>query len=241
MLRRIFLSAFFILITYNAYSQTSEAGNYELYSRELGNSSFGYFYSKVRLPVMYGALGLTQSGIAYTNFYDLGKVGSIPLDSDNEIGFYFNGEFKIGFAAGEKVIIPGFPVYNNVVKFYSATFDAFSLYFTPEYTMVMSNGNAVIFKLGINLLNIGGTVALPENGVVKKHMLATVNFVPIGFAPTVFFDFGRSGLGLRAYFNLNDIVSYNFAPSAVYGREYKGIKAFDSVIRRMDFQIVFVF
>jgi len=240
MLKKLFTAACIMSLGYS-YPQTSEAGNYELFTREILNSSFGYLNCRINLPLEYGGSSLSSTGISYTHFYEMSKIGSIPVDNDNEIGFYLNGEFKLGFGAGKKILIPGFPVSSSYVKFYSATADFFSLYLTPEYTTVMQNGHAFTFQLGINLLNIGGTVAMPEHGVVSRHLLGTINLVPLGFAPSVFFDFGRSGLGLRAYFNLTDFLSYNIARTTIYGDEFKGIKSFDSVINRSDFQIVFVF
>jgi len=237
-----FITAFllFLFLGYS-YSQTSEKGNYELYTREILNSSFGYFNSKIRLPDMFGAKELVQYGASYTHFYDVFNIGFIPVDHNNQVSFYLNGEFKIAFAAGKESNISGFPITNEVVKFYTGSMDIFSLYLTPEFTHVLSNGNAFVFQFGINLLNIGGTLSFPEKGIIKKHLVGTINLIPLGFAPSIFFDFGRSGLGFRVYLNLNDILSYNIASSNVFGENYDGIKTFESIIQRSDFQIVFVF
>jgi hypothetical protein len=238
---KIYLIFFSLIAFCSVFPQVSETGNYEVYSREITSSSFGYFNTSFTPGEIYSGK-LSQKGVSFTHFYDIWNVGNFPIDTENEISLYLTGEFKLGAAVGTPYILQEFTgIRDGVFKYYSASIDIFSLFFVPEYTLVMQNGNALRVKLGLHLLNFGGSFAFPENGVLKKHTLGTVNLIPLGFAPAVFFDFGRSGIGFTAYLNFTDVLSYNIAPYSIYGKELRGVKSFESIISRYDFQISFMF
>jgi hypothetical protein len=179
--------------------------------------------------------------MSYNHFYDITNLGSIPIEYEHQVSFYLTGAFRLAAATGTASLNQSMPdLDSNNPKFYSASMDIFSLYVVPEYTYVIKRGYAVTVKLGINLINVGGSVAFPEHGNIRNHLFGTINLLPLGFTPAVFFDFGRSGLGILAHINPSNFLSYNFAPRILYGDE-RGVTGLNSFIRRYDFEIIFTF
>jgi hypothetical protein len=116
----------------------------------------------------------------------------------------------------------------------------------------MANGYALTAKCGFNLVNVGMSFAFPKGGVLNQNLVGTANLIPLAFSPSLFIDFGRSGLGISFYINPLNILAYNYIPNATYGtnpnnqhyyfdQSLKGVKAFSSAMKRYDFELMFTF
>jgi len=88
----------------SVFSQTSEYGNLEVYSRETVFSAFGYFSGSFPLSEYVGGERIDMNGLDYTNYYDISKISTMVPTSEIEIRFLLKGAFKIGAAMGENTI-----------------------------------------------------------------------------------------------------------------------------------------
>lgn len=240
--RRIVLGIILVILDVTANNgQTSEIANYEVYTRESNVSSIGYFTASIELPGNFGVEQITQHGISYNHFYDITNFGSIPFDYDHQISFYLSGAFRIAGATGRPNLSQPLPAsVNSNPKFYTVNIDIYSLYFVPEYTYVIKRGYAITAKLGINLINIGGTLSFPEKGKINDHLFGTINLLPLDLAPSFFFDFGRSGVGLLFHINPANFLSYNIAPRELFG-DNRGITSYNTFVKRYDIELIFIF
>lgn len=203
-------------------------------------SSFGYYSVSVLLPHNMGRL--PEKGIMYSYKYILRDLGSITIDPENEIRIFLEGNFDIGGGLGEAKLLSEYPDFENgKVKYYAGTVDLFSVDITPEYTYIFSDGRALTTKLGFNFLNIGGTLVTASNGEFAKNSLGVLNIIPFSIKPSMYFDFGRSGVGLSFLINPTSFLSYVFSSIENYSEKERGLKAFDTTFKRYVFQILYTF
>ncbi len=222
-------------------AQTPAYGNLEIFTREAYLSSFGYFSGSFELPDFYNRDRINFSGINFTHQYDMANLGNVNIDDRTEIRFMLEGILKIGGAIGEKSVVHFEEFYpTNKLKYYLLNLDVFTMSVTPEFTYILDNGYAITVHLGIDLLNIGGSLAILDKGKMDKHTVGIANFIPLTFRPAVFFDFGRSGLGLGAHINTVNILNYRVSMYSLYPEE-RGFYSFDSFFRKFEFQIIFTF
>lgn len=225
----------------STYSQTSEYGNLEVYSRETVFSTFGYFSGSFPLSEYVGGERLDINGINYTNYYDLSRIGRFVPSNELEIRFSLKGAFKIGGGVGEKVINNSSGSYpSENLKYYMVNIDLFTLSFQPEITYVFKDGYALTFFMNFDLINLGGNVALLEDGVLSKHTVASVNIAPICYRPGLLFDLGRSAIGIAGQFNASNLFEYRILGKELYPG-ISGAKTFDTFIRKFEFQIIYTF
>jgi len=237
----IFLVAVIHFFTSSTYSQTSEYGNLEVYSRETVFSTFGYFSGSFPLSEYVGGERIDMNGLNYTNYYDLVNISTLVPSNDLEIRFVLKGAFKIGGAMGEKTIDNSLGLYpSEVVKYYMINVDLFTLSFQPEITYIFKDGYALTLFMGLDILNLGGNVAILEEGVLSKHTVASINAAPLCFRPGLLFDFGRSAVGIAGQFNSNNIFEYRVLGTELYPGK-NGAKSFDAFIRKFEFQIIYTF
>jgi hypothetical protein len=223
------------------YSQTSEYGNSEVYSRETVFSAFGYFSGSFPLSSYVGGERIDMQGLNYTNYYDVARISAIVPSNEIEIRFLLKGAFKIGGALGEKSIDNSLGLYpSEKVKYYMVNIDFFTLSFQPEFTYVFKDGYALTLFMGLDLINLGGNVGILDQGDISKHTVASINAAPLCFRPGLFFDFGRSALGIAGQFNTNNIFEYRILGKELYPG-MNGAKTFDAFIRKFEFQIIYTF
>jgi hypothetical protein len=179
--------------------------------------------------------------MSFTHQYDMANLGNAALGNRSEIRFMLEGNFKIGAAIGEKTALGVQNLYPSTnIKYYLLNLDLFTLSITPEFTIILDNGYAVCVHLGLDIFNVGGSLAMLDEGNIDKHTVGVVNIIPLTFRPAVFFDFGRSGVGIGAYINAVNILNYRISMYHLYPEE-RGIYAFDSFLRKFEFQIIFTF
>lgn len=224
------------------YSQSSEYGNLRIYTREAYLSSIGYYSGSHTLPVGIDAGRINFSGIVYTHNYDLSNMGSIYINSFSEIRFTLDGLFKIGVAYGSINTDSDDNVFGtNNIKYYQANLDFFTLSINPEYTFIFKHGYALTIHFGIDLVNIGGTASIFEGDQILERSVGQINLIPLAFRPAFYFDFGNSGLGIGAYINPKNILSFRYSSEELYPNDKWGIKTFDNFFKRYEFQIIFTF
>ncbi len=223
------------------YSQTSEYGNLEVYSRETVFSTFGYFSGSFPLSEYVGGERIDIHGLNYTNYYDISNIGRFVPSNELEIRLLLKGAFKIGGGLGETTIDNSSGLYpSEQVKYYMINIDLFTLSFQPEITYVFKDGYALTLFMGLDIINCGGNVALLEEGVLSKHTVASINIVPLCFRPGIFFDFGRSVIGIAGQINTTNIFEYRVLGKELYPG-MTGAKSFDAFIRKFEFQIIYTF
>jgi hypothetical protein len=237
----VLLPVILSILSTTTYSQTSEYGNLEIYSRETSFSSFGYFSGSFPLTTSEGSGRIDLRGVNYTQYYDITKIASIVPTSQFEINFLLKGAFKIGGAIGEKEIDNSKGTYpNNSIKYYMINADFFTLSFQPEATYVFNDGYALTLFLGFDLINVGGSGAILEGGVFSKHSIASINLIPLSFRPGIYFDFGRSALGIAGQINTSNIFEYRILSNELYSG-INGAQTLDAFIRKFEFQLLYTF
>jgi len=225
----------------SVFSQTSEYGNLEVYSRETVFSAFGYFSGSFPLSEYVGGERIDMNGLNYTNYYDISKISTMVPTSEIEIRFLLKGAFKIGAAMGENTIDNSSGLYpSEIVKYYMINLDLFTLSFQPEITYIFKDGYALTLFMGLDILNLGGNIAVLEKGVISKHTVASINAAPLCFRPGLFFDFGRSAVGIAGQLNATNIFEYRVLGKELYPGK-NGAKSFDAFIRKFEFQIIYTF
>lgn len=230
-----------LILSTLSYSQTPSYGNLEIYTREVNLSSIGYFSGSFQLPDFLNRDRIDFNGLNYTYQYDVSNLGNVALTNNSELRVMLEGIFKVGAAIGEKSVHGTDDFYpSSNIKYYLANLDLFTLSVTPKYTVILDNGYAVCAYLGIDIINLGGSLAVLDQGVIDKHTVGVANIVPLTFRPAVFFDFGRSGVGIGAYINAVNILNYRVSMSHLYPDE-RGLYSFDSFFRKFEFQLIFTF
>jgi hypothetical protein len=102
------------------------------------------------------------------------------------------------------------------------------------------NGTGVTGKVEITIINIGATGAMMQNGTLKENGILVANVLPVQISSSVFFDFGRSGLGLTFMFNSSNLLAYVTAPQALYSADNRGVVS-TSLIKAYAWQILYVY
>lgn len=223
------------------YAQTPGYGNLEVYTREAYLSSIGYFSGSFQLPDNLNEERIDFNGMNFTHQYDLATLGNVNFNDRTELRFMLEGIFKVGAAIGDKNIHDSLQLYpSSNVKYYLLNIDFFTLSITPEFTYIFDDGYAVVAQLGIDLVNFGGSAAILDKGSIAKHTVGVVNIIPLAFRPGVFFDFGRAGVGLGAYINTVNILSYRINMADLYP-DGRGFYSLDSFFKRVELQIIFTF
>jgi hypothetical protein len=245
-----FLIILFLYLPKNISAQTSEIENYQVYTREAGCSSLGYMRLKFDLDPSIGGT-IVNYGVSYNHYYDITPIGSVPINDNNQFSIYLTGAFKIGLATANQNEELNMAA-GKELTYYAFVIDCYNLSIVPEYTHVLDNGYALTAKFGVNLFNLGATVAFPKGGSLNKNLIVSANLFPLAFFPSLFIDFGRTGLGISFYINPINILAYNYIPNGTYfdsannehnyfDQSLKGVKAFSSAIKRYDFQLMFTF
>jgi hypothetical protein len=242
-IKNYIITIFVFLLTTFLYAQTSEYGNLKIYSREPNLSSFGYYSGSHKLPNGITPSRIDYHGISYATDYDITNIGNILINNFSEIRFTLDGIFRSGLAMGSTSIGSDgelvFP--QNEIKYYQINMDFFTLSINPEYTIILKDGYAITAHFGIDLVNIGGTVAILDKGKLENYSVGQFNLIPLAFRPAIYFDFGNSGLGIGAYINPSNILSFRYTSESLYPDDKWGVKTFDNFFRRYEFQIIFTF
>jgi hypothetical protein len=233
--------AVFSFICSTLIAQTSAYGNYEVYTHESTYKSLGYSTITLKLPEYLGDYEIVQKGIMYHNRYNMGEIAAINFTDDARFRLLTQGSFRFGLALGSTstdTLVTGF---NSVdLKYYSATLDFFSFSITPEITYVFENGIGVTAQLGFDLLNFGATISILNKGKFKDHAIGHVNFAPFAMRPSLFFDFGRRGLGIAFYINPYNVGQYLYASPKLFKGSDRGVLINSSTIKKFAFEILFV-
>ena len=248
----IFILLFFIELNSLDFGQTSAWGNYELYSRKTSQSTLGYLSTNLMLPENVGTYEFAQKGIMYTNEYNIANLGTILMNSNNEINFSLCGAFRIGAATGtgsnDSSIITNSGSGNLIsnsgstnLTYYSATLDIFSMDIAIDYTFIFDNGDAIVPKFQFGLIDIGATVNILKQGVFNQSGIGVVSLIPFSIRPSIYIDFGRSSLGFAFFINPYNFLDYRVVPAGLFDDGNSGIKFRDRTEQRDALQIMFSF
>ena len=223
------------------FAQTSPDGEIEIYTRETHLSSINYFSSSFELPSIINSDRFYLYGLSYNYDYDIANLGNISIGTEDEFRFTLKGTFRIGASIGKKTLQDSRGLYpSNNLKYYGITADFFSIAVCPQYTHILQDGYSFTIELGIGLLNIGGDALILEGGSLQKHAIGIIKVVPFVFKPAVFFDFGRSGVGIGGYINPLDIFNILISSDELYEGK-RGISSGNSFYKRFELQIIFTF
>lgn len=234
---KIGIIALVIISVNNSLSQTSVLDKYEYYTRETGSTALGYYTTSINML----NLDLQQYGFRFTHNYLLFNIASFPLDSNNKIDITMDAAFRAGASIGEHEVSNPPENFPNKLKYYTISGDFFSMSIVPEYTYVFESGFAISARFGVNFFNVGGTISMLDKGTFEENAIIVVKIVPMAFNPALYFDFGRSGLGVAFYLNPSNLLSYVIAPDNLYSEEYLGIQFWDHIVEEYEFQILFNF
>jgi hypothetical protein len=222
---------------------TSATGNLEIYTTKTASSQFGLLNTTLVFPA-YNDIPyqeFRQQGVVFTHTYNLGSFDPIVFDVSDQLVFDFEGSMRFGFGIGNAslpVLQAPFPT--RTVKYYVGVVDPFSLDVGPSYTHMFRNGTGVTGKVEITIINIGATGAMMQNGTLKGNGILVANVLPVQISSSVFFDFGRSGLGLTFMFNSSNLLAYVTAPQALYSADNRGVVS-TSLIKAYAWQILYVY
>lgn len=238
------LIIFLLAITAGSASlaQTSAWGSYDVFSRINTQYSIGYMTSIITLPDYLGGYEFKQKGIMYTKEYNIAHLGTILINSGNEVNFFLRGAFRAGAGIGNSVtnrIIPNFP--DTYIKYYLVTIDLFSMDIGVDYTHIFNDGSAVIPRFQIGLVNIGGTIGILNHGVFNNNAIGDISAFNFSFKPSVYYNFGRSSLGLALFYNPFNILDYRIVPTGLFLNNDRGLTFNDSLVKRYALQIMFSF
>jgi len=234
---KVGIIALVILSFKNSFSQTSVLDKYDYYTRETGSTVLGYYKTSINLL----NTDLKQDGFRFTNNYLLFKIASFPLNSNNQINIVMDAAFRIGASVGEYEVSNPPENFPNKLKYYTISADLFSMSIVPGYTYVFDSGFAISARFGLNFFNVGGSISLLDKGTFNENAIVVVKIVPMAFNPALYFDFGRTGLGVGFYLNPSNLLSYVIAPDNLYNEEYLGIQFWDHVVEEYEFQVLFNF
>ena len=238
----VFIISILFIINSPNFSQTSALGNYRIYTRDASNSAIGYLTTQFTLPDYRGATGFKQHGIMYLHHYQIANLGSININSNNEINFSLRGAFRIGFGMGSdstKTYSSYYP--KTQAKYYSATIDLYSMGIATDYTFILSNGYAIVPRFQIGLIDIGGTVGILNHGVFNQNGFGVITLLPLSFKPSIYIDLGRTSIGIAFLINPYNLIDYRVVPHGLFKDEDNGIQFNDSIAKRYAFQILFNF
>jgi len=230
-----------ILFCIDTFSQTSQLGEYEIYSRETSRTGLGYLTLQFNLTESLGDQFIIARGVSFTQNYDVATFVNEALGKNSQFKLFIEGNFNIGVALGEKTLPSSQNIYpSSTLKYYVGTIEAFALYLVPEFSQIIGHGNALTFTFGIALLNLGGTFAYLDGGELEKHSVGTVNIIPFVLKPTIIYDFGTSGIGIQGYINPFNFLSYNYGSSELYPNT-NGIKSKNSFFKQYEIRFIFAY
>ena len=229
-----------VLFSQLMFSQTGTIGNYEVYSRKTSMSSLGYYTISTLLPHNLGRMPL--KGVLFSYKYILKDLGSVPIGTENEIRVFLEGNFDIGGGLAQSRLLSEYPSFESgEVNYYAGTLNLFSIDITPEYTFIFSDGRALTTKLGFNFFNVGGTIVATDQKDFANNMLGSIDMMPLSIKPSMYFDFGRSGIGLSFLLNPTNFLTYIFSSDKNYTRKQKGLRGFDQTFKKYSFQVLYTF
>jgi hypothetical protein len=220
---------------------TSAVGNYDVFVRKTASSQFGLLRTSVELPSSDGVpvFTINQKGIIFSRQYPLGSFDPIVISRSDQLMFVFEGFFRIGGGMGSGDIgEPHGPYLNTVQKYYVTILDIFSMDIVPTYTHVFRNGTGLTAKVGLTLINLGGSAAILEGGVFRESGILVANILPVQVTGSLMFDFGRSALGFSVLINASSILNYTLTPKELYNDGYRGMQS-TTLIKRVAFQIMY--
>jgi len=110
----------------------------------------------------------------------------------------------------------------------------------PSYTHAFRNGTGITAKGGITIIDIGATGAMMQHGTLKENGILVANLLPVQISGSVFFDFGRSGLGVQYFINASNLISYVIAPEALYSDDNRGVVS-RGLIKKYAIQLVYIY
>jgi hypothetical protein len=170
----------------------------------------------------------------------MGEIGSYVFAENNRVRFITEGSFRVGAAFGDNFKFASSTTVSPKSKYYLFALDVFSFDIGTEYTFVINNGYAFTAKLMFTLVNAGGMFAMREKGILKEDAFGSTNLIPLIIKPSLFVDFGRSGLGISFYINPINFLSYRYSPKDLFDSKDMGILAADKRLKQFAFQISFV-
>jgi hypothetical protein len=241
MSRTILMLLFLMEFVSRVPAQTSEFGNYEIYSRRTSENSIGYLRTTFFRPVERGGVPqrFYQRGILYSHVYDIGEIGTISLGDAAQIRFSTQGAFRVGAGIGSSVGL--YPWGEEQRDEYMATMDPFSLFLTPELTIVHNHGYSTTIRCAIGLISAGVSLAMPAKGTINGDAVGSVSLIPLSLEPSVYYDFGRAGLGAAFFFNPANLLEYRIAPRRLYLEKESGVKVGGATIKRYGIELMFAF
>ena len=238
----LFASLLFLELAPLSFGQTSAWGNYEVYNRKTAVSSLGYLSTSSTLPGYLGGYQFSQNGFLFSREYDIANLGSILINSNNEINITLTGAFRIGAAIGSATTDSILTDYTQMdIKYYTATIDLFSMNIAIDYTVIFNSGFAIIPKFQMGLIDIGATASILDHGVFAQNGLGCISLIPFTIEPSLTFNFGRSTLGLSFFINPYNILDIRMVSHDSYNDEDRGLIFGDRMTQRYASQITFSF
>jgi len=222
---------------------TSAAGNLDIYTQKTGGSEFGLLRTTVVFPA-HDRLGdqfIRQQGVLYTHTYALGQFDPIVFGMNDQLMFGFEGNFRLGVALGSADFgAPWGPFKTSSIKYYVGVFDPFALDVGATYTHMFRNGMGLTARGGITIVNVGADGAMMQKGTIKEDGIIVANLLPIEMTGSLYFDFGRSGLGVQYYINASNLLSIVAAPEDLYSADNRGVVS-KGLIKKYGIQLMYVY
>ena len=170
----------------------------------------------------------------------MGNIGTIEITPFVAIKIKSEGNFKIGISKGGESIIDSLGVTKDI-NYYVGTFDLFSLFVTPQVSLNINENFGLSARFGINVFNLGATMAFLEKGTFKDDAFGSINIIPFSFFPSVSLDFGKLSLGIGFIYNPYNILEYRIGANGIFGNGEKGIGFSEATIKRTSLMITLKF
>jgi len=222
---------------------TSAAGNLDIYTQKNGGSEFGLLRTTLVFPGhdQFADQFIRQQGVLFTHSYGLGAFDPIVFGMNDQLQFGFEGIFRLGIALGSADFgAPWGPFKASSVKYYVGVFDPFALEVGASYTHMFRSGMGLTARGGITIVNIGADGAMMQRGTLKENGIAVANLLPLEMTGSVYFDFGRSGLGFQYYVSASNLLSLVAAPEELYSADNRGVVS-KGLIKKYGMQLMYVY
>lgn len=232
-----FLSFLFCINSY-PQSQTSAYGNYSVYTPKSKYYGIGYYNTKLTLPYLSDtAKGgeYNQSGFIFSFNGNWSEIASVPLSLQSNFKFNTNYDLSIGCT---------FSVSDDSLRYTTLSASWNILGVSAEYCYAFSEGSAINFKLGLGLINLGGSVSFLNSGNFQDNGISRISIIPIRLKPSIYYDFGRNGLGVEFVINSIDMISYIIGPDKYFkakNKNFAGFRSGDTTIKSFSANLIFVF
>jgi len=239
MARAVVAWIFLSLISPLVPAQTGASGNFEVYSRPTCTYSIGYLRTNFLLPIESGGapIRFNQKGVMYSHTYDIGEIGTININDAAQLRCSTQAVFRIGAAVGSWLNTgPASDTHDE----YLGMFDPFAFQVVPELTFVHAHGMSTTIRCGVGVVDVGMVLAMPGGGMFSRDAVGLISLVPLSFEPSVFFDFGRAGLGASFFVNPANLVEYRVAPRGLYGASASGVRIGGATVKRYAMQLLFI-